>query len=319
MVRSRLAQHHSQLSGAKYSQEGEYYIIAKKSLYRDSLSAFSSLPKQALFVYVYFFALAFLASVVVFFRHFLLIGIFLGAMWVFWDELNHLASTDRARLKKAKNALLVEVDTSMNSDILKLLRQLEGMTEEDVIWMSEVGSEKQIEPDEILIHEKQPIGALYIVLGGRFEVSTTSSNRVSLGNLDVDKVRLSVVDSQIIGEMSFVKKQDYLPSATVKAVSKSRVWSIPKSVLTEKIKDDPNFGVRFYQVLALILVNRLHSANELSVANRSKPSNEPWTVKTTKWIFSLFFRPKQPNTSSFVDLTPGMLLVMFDQNVASVT
>lgn len=277
----------------------------RKSLYREATESLVSLPRQVLFAYLYYFVLFFLASIISSIRPFLMLGIFFGVLLVIWDEVNRLDYLSQRRSVKSKSALFVEVVDMEASNILDLLhRQLEGLTNEDIAWLSEVGSSRQVLPNEILIHEKQPVSSLFIILSGKFEVSTTSVQKLPLGNLATNRVHLSIVDSKVIGEMSFVEGEDYLPSATVKAVSESWVWSISKAMLSERISREPDFGMRFYKVLCSILSNRLRSANELRTENEGKPVKE-------RSRFNLF-HGRNSNSYPFVELTPGMVLFMID-------
>ena len=283
----------------------------KRIIYRESLASFSSLPKQVFLAYIYIAALIFMVSAAGLPKYFLVIGLFLGVLVVIWDETKRLSSLDRYKAIKNRTTLLVKVDKNMNSDVLEMLRQLKGMNEEDVAWMHKVGFKVHIKPDGILIHEKEPINSLYIVLSGKFEVSTTSKKKFVFRNLSSDKVSLSVVDSQVIGEMSFVEEQNYLPSATVKAMSDSWVWSIPKSVLKKKLEDDSLFASRFYKVLTLILANRLRSTNELRAVSENQ-------VKREQRQFNLFPKLSQQDMLPIADVTPGLALFMFDYDCSVV-
>ncbi|MCG8366608.1 MAG: cyclic nucleotide-binding domain-containing protein [Pseudanabaenales cyanobacterium] len=283
-------------------------LSARNSLYRDLLSSLVSLPIQAFFAYLYYFILTLILSVVDFLKPFLMLGVFLGLILVSWFAANRLASTTSLKVRENTEALLVEVEMDMIKDVPEMLRQLKGLTREDIIWMSEVGSKKKILPNEILIHEQQPIDALYIILSGTFEVSTTSRSKFSPPKLSSGKVQLSIVDSHIIGEMSFIREDSYLPSANVKAIKESWVWSIPSSVLRDKIAVESDFGTRFYKFLGSILADRLDSSNKLRSASKSAESE-----KQKK--FRLFLHRQKPSYSSpLTNLTPGMLLFMIDTN-----
>ena len=307
--KSELTSYHSQLPQATtWRMKSNKRLPTRNSLYRDLVSSLVSLPKQAFFTYLYCFILVFTLSVVDFLKPFLLIvGVLLGLILISWSEVNRLASTVGFKFRENVEALLVEVEMDIRRDVPEMLRQLKGLTREDIIWMIQVGAEKKILPNEVLIHEQQPIDALYIILSGTFEVSTTNRKKFSPPKFSPEEVRLSIVDSQIIGEMSFIREDSYLPSANVKAIKESWVWSIPRSVLRDKIARESDFAARFYKFLGFILADRLDSSNKLRSASESAKSD-----KQKRW--RLFHRQRPLDSYPLTNLTPGMLLFMIDSN-----
>ncbi|NEP32773.1 MULTISPECIES: cyclic nucleotide-binding domain-containing protein [Moorena] len=111
------------------------------------------------------------------------------------------------------------------------------------IWL---GS-KEIPAGHVLIHEGESINALYIVLDGILTVSVEAWKSREIARLS---------NGEVVGEMSFVK--DHPPSATVKALEDSIVWSIDRAKLTHKLEKDPRFAARFYRLLAAAIADRIH-------------------------------------------------------------
>lgn len=280
--------------------------FSNTSLYRELLSSLNALPRQAFFTYVYCFVLVLVIAFLNVLRPFLMIGIFLGLAGVFKAEASRLAFANIPMAKEHIKTLLAEVKMNVGKNISEILhQQLKNLTEEDIGWVLTVGYEKKIPPNEILINEQQPIDSLYIILSGTFEISTMNSNALFPSRLSDKRVQLSVVDSHIIGEMSFIREGDYLPSATVKAVQESSVWLIPRHELKKKISQDLEFGVRFYQLLSSILADRLDSSNKLRSASESQKKDKIWKLNLP--------RNKQSfNSSPITNLTPGMLLFIID-------
>jgi CRP/FNR family transcriptional regulator, cyclic AMP receptor protein len=141
----------------------------------------------------------------------------------------------------------------------KALYLLAEISDRDFEWLLSAGKSKQIAAGTVLIHENEPINALYIVLQGTLAVSVEALSGAELAQLG---------SGEIVGEMSFVDARR--PSATVKAVEDSVVWSIPRSQLAAKLSQDIAFSSHFFQSLAVLLSDRLRST-----INRMGSPEEP--------------------------------------------
>ncbi|HEY9624899.1 MAG TPA: cyclic nucleotide-binding domain-containing protein [Crinalium sp.] len=130
----------------------------------------------------------------------------------------------------------------------KALYLLAEISDRDFEWLLSVGRSKAVPAGTVLIHEDEPINALYIVLSGTLAVSVEALSGAELARLGT---------GEIVGEMSFVDARR--PSATVKAVEDSVVWSIPRSQLAAKLSQDISFSSHFFQSLAVLLSDRLRS------------------------------------------------------------
>lgn len=146
-------------------------------------------------------------------------------------------------------------------DVLFVLGELH---DSDIDWMMASGSQEKIAANTVLIHERGPVDALYILLGGKMSLSVSSDQRNPLARafaaieggeiLGREIARLS--QGEIVGETPFIDSR--LPSATVKAIEDSLVLLIPRQVLAAKLQQDVGFASRFYRVIATLLSNRLH-------------------------------------------------------------
>ena len=146
-------------------------------------------------------------------------------------------------------------------DVLFVLGELH---DSDIDWMMASGSQEKIAANTVLIHERGPVDALYILLGGKMSLSVSSDERNPLarafaaiegGEISGREIaRLS--QGEIVGETPFIDSR--LPSATVKAIEDAVVLLIPRQVLAAKLQQDVGFASRFYRVIATLLSNRLH-------------------------------------------------------------
>ncbi len=131
--------------------------------------------------------------------------------------------------------------------ITEVLLAWNELNDRDRDWMIATGESKEIPAGHVLIHEGESINALYIVLDGVLTVSVEAWKSREIARLS---------NGEVVGEMSFVK--DHPPSATVKALEDSIVWSIDRAKLTHKLKQDPRFAARFYRLLAAAIADRIH-------------------------------------------------------------
>jgi CRP/FNR family cyclic AMP-dependent transcriptional regulator len=126
----------------------------------------------------------------------------------------------------------------------KALYILGQLTDEDVEWLFRVSEKRTLGEGEVLIQLGKPIGALFFVLDGQFDVVGITGqllNRLEWGD--------------IVGEMSFVDAG--LPSATVRAQVSSMVMAIDKGLLADKLKEDTAFAARFYLAVAMFLSSKM--------------------------------------------------------------
>ncbi|KGF72346.1 cyclic nucleotide-binding protein [Neosynechococcus sphagnicola sy1] len=128
----------------------------------------------------------------------------------------------------------------------KALFILGELTDDDFDWMLTNGSKEEIPAGTILIQQGNPIDKFYIVLGGDLGVFMGSAEGPVIAHLS---------SGEVVGEMSFLDARP--PSATVKAIADSLVWSIPRKHLVTKLHQDVGFASRFYRALAVFLCDRL--------------------------------------------------------------
>ena len=128
----------------------------------------------------------------------------------------------------------------------KVLLFLGILDDSDVDWMMANGKRVDSPVGEVLIREGSEVDAMFLVIDGSYQVT--------VGRREIAKLN----PGEIVGEMSFVDSRP--PSASVKALERSLVLSIPRSRLTQKLAEDTPFAARFYRALAVMLVDRLRSS-----------------------------------------------------------
>jgi bacteriocin-type transport-associated protein len=133
----------------------------------------------------------------------------------------------------------------------KVLFILSELADGDVDWMIESGTRTAVPGGTRLIEEGKPIDVLYIVLDGQLAVTLAA-----LGSQPIARLQ----SGEILGELSFLDSRP--PSASVTAVERSTVLSIPRVRLTEKLAADPAFAARFYRALGVFLASRLRRSQQ---------------------------------------------------------
>jgi bacteriocin-type transport-associated protein len=143
----------------------------------------------------------------------------------------------------------------------KVFFVLGTLTDADMDWLVGVGSRASCEAGALLIKQGKAVDALYIVLGGQLVVTIETPQVRELARLG---------SGEIIGELSFLDSRP--PSATVKALERSTVLSIPRAKLSSKLQQDLEFASRFYHALGILLAHRMR--NNVSYFSGASLSDE---------------------------------------------
>lgn len=126
----------------------------------------------------------------------------------------------------------------------KVLFLFGQLNDDDVEWMLKVGTKRSVPAGGVLIQQGVPVDAVLILLEGRLAVWLKGRQ-----GPEREIARLST--GEIVGEMSFIDARP--PSATVRAVTDSTVFAVPKYLLNAKLASDLGFAARFYRALAIYL------------------------------------------------------------------
>jgi bacteriocin-type transport-associated protein len=128
----------------------------------------------------------------------------------------------------------------------KVFFLLGELDDDDIDWMIAIGRREEVAAGTVLIQEGEAIDTLHILLEGTLSVSVAALDNKTIARL---------TSGAVVGEMSFADARP--PSATVQAVEKSLVLSIPTALLLEKLHKDEGFASRFYRAIAIFLSTRL--------------------------------------------------------------
>lgn len=130
----------------------------------------------------------------------------------------------------------------------KALHLMGFLDDVDVEWMVKNGVKRDVMSGTVLIQEGTSIDSLYVVLEGALAVRVAAMG-------EEESPIATLFAGEIVGEISLVCSRP--PTASVVAITDSRVLSIPRSLLAKKLADDIPFTARFYHALATFLADRL--------------------------------------------------------------
>lgn len=146
----------------------------------------------------------------------------------------------------------------------KALYMLAEFSDRDFDWLLTAGKRKELSAEKTLIYEGEPTDALYLVLSGTLAVYVDAMGKEEVARLSV---------GEIIGEMSFIDARP--PSATVKALEDSLLWTIPRTKLAAKLLQDVEFACHFYHAIAVFLSDRLrNTVSRLGYDNQALADDE---------------------------------------------
>ncbi len=124
----------------------------------------------------------------------------------------------------------------------------EGLRDEDMLWLFQVGEKRIVNPGTALVHEGVRPNAIFIVIRGGFSVGVETLANQPLAKLGA---------GELIGEISFLEGSP--ASATIVADEESAVLVVDNQVLNERIRENTDFAARMYRTFALVAERRLRN------------------------------------------------------------
>lgn len=140
---------------------------------------------------------------------------------------------------------------------------LKELSNQDIDWLLAAGYQSDLEANTVLIQQGQPLEAFHILLEGTLSVTLTQADQNPLGRafaaLEGGKLTgreiARIAEGEIVGEVPFLEA--YIPATTTQTITRSRILSIPRSRLLQKLEQDPSFAAHLYRASAVLLAKRL--------------------------------------------------------------
>lgn len=140
---------------------------------------------------------------------------------------------------------------------------LKELSNQDIDWMLRSGSQTEIAADTVLIRQGQPLDAFHVLIDGALAVVIAQADQNPLGRAfaALEGGELSgreiarVASGELVGEIPFL--ETYLPATSVRSIRRSKILTISRSRLLEKLNQDPSFAAHLYRASAVLLADRL--------------------------------------------------------------
>jgi CRP-like cAMP-binding protein len=117
------------------------------------------------------------------------------------------------------------------------------MAEAKIVAMGELG--RVLEPGETLFNQGERGDCMFVILEGRVEV---------VNDRDGSPIKIAELASgECVGEMALFEHE--ARTATVRAIERTRVLTVDRKNLFQRIHDDPSLGFRLIQTLSHRLRN----------------------------------------------------------------
>lgn len=129
----------------------------------------------------------------------------------------------------------------------KVLFLLGQLSDEDVEWLIDNGTRRNIPAGTLLITQGGPLANLFILLQGTLEVTSTQMGSRAI----------ALESGEVVGEVSLLDSRP--PTADVRARNDCIVLEFTQEELRDKLAADESFASRFYHALALFLACRLRN------------------------------------------------------------
>ena len=145
--------------------------------------------------------------------------------------------------------------------VLVLFAQLH---EQDVHRLAQLGHVQKLMPDAVLLHQGEPVPALYLVLSGEAEILLNLTGTTQMVG--------SSRRGELLGEMSLLLKEQDGAAASVHTAAGMDVLAIDLQQLQSALAQDPKLASRFYRGLACMLSQR--SRDQLLSHQRAAASQQ---------------------------------------------
>lgn len=131
----------------------------------------------------------------------------------------------------------------MISKVLYILGQL---SDADADWLGSTGRRQRLAPGEVLIARGISLDRIYVVLDGEFSVRAPNHEEIARARI-----------GDLLGELSLLDSNP--TSADVIASSEACVLAVERAQIYARMASEPQFAVRFYKALSMLLALRMRA------------------------------------------------------------
>ncbi len=150
------------------------------------------------------------------------------------------------------------------NDVLTVFGELR---DSDIDWLTAFGQIETIPPGRVLSQAGRPVESLYILLDGQMAMSAPQDtfNPLALCFVGLERstrdqpVFATLSQGSMPGIISFL---DFRPlPVTVRSLTESLVFAVPRQTLATKLQVDDSFASRFYRVIAMQIMEQLQTVS----------------------------------------------------------
>ena len=181
-------------------------------------------------------------------------------------ELHQLIAEKLARQIQEQNAWVHRLNNAPApvEALRKVLVLFAQLHEQDVHRLAQLGHVQKLMPDAVLLHQGEPVHALYLVLSGEAEILLNLTGTTQMVG--------SSRRGELLGEMSLLLKEQDGAAASVHTAAGMDVLAIDLQHLQSALAKDPKLASRFYRGLACMLSQR--SRDQLLSHQRAAASQQ---------------------------------------------
>lgn len=149
---------------------------------------------------------------------------------------------------------------------------LKELSNKDIHWIKTVSQQIELNPGEVLIHQKENLNSLYILINGTLAITVPEEKNILQNTFErleqrgsSDKEITRLFRGEIIGRTPLLNI--WQTNTAVKAVEKSVILSIPGDVFQTKLEQDANFAAHFYRAITILFAEKIQNTiNQLGFA-----------------------------------------------------
>ncbi|AUT00067.1 cyclic nucleotide-binding protein [Nostoc sp. CENA543] len=166
----------------------------------------------------------------------------------------------------------------MLKQILASFPHFLAFADRDIDWLHSVSKFIEYHPDEVIIQEGRTVlHTIEILLTGALSICVSPTGNIE-DAVEIDRVAAG----EIAESLSFIDNRP--PSISCIALAKSRVLSVPRLELIQKLERDTEFAARFYHMLSMSLSQQLRRLTDFLAQNNVVPG-EP--LRKVLFVFAI--------------------------------
>ncbi|MEM1310383.1 MAG: cyclic nucleotide-binding domain-containing protein [Cyanobacteria bacterium P01_D01_bin.71] len=142
------------------------------------------------------------------------------------------------------------------------------LRDSDIDWLVSFGETQTVAADKVLLQAARPVDALYVLLDGQMSISAPQEGSFNPLYLCFSGLESSTQEQKAFATISkggmpgIISFLDFRPlPVTIRANRDALVFAVPRQTLVTKLQVDDSFASRFYRVIAIEILELLHTVS----------------------------------------------------------